>query len=569
MSSQKILALLIFFMAACRLPATAAAAKKPQAKEPLAQAPVRPAAPAPEQPLDPALQQVVRDALAQVAAGKLDAAIALLEPLRSGGRTPPTVALSLLGGLYLEAGKAAEAQAVLGPLAAAGDADPAVLYNAGRAALALGQKDDGRALLERSVEKVPSSPAARELGLLYGGEGRRLEAYRLLRPWALSHTDDTEARLAAALCALDLERPSEADELLAGLSTDDPKVRLLRGQLLLERQDPRAAIEMLKPLDTSRPQEVDFNLRRVLADAYLQVGQSAEAVRLLTGFENRDPTTARMLAQAQYQGGDLDGALATLKPWADALLANEKPRAPLIVAALALSYGRLLTAAGRHQEAVDALAVALRLDPASVEAWQADGQALTALGRRDEATQALARFKKLAEERQKAQLAQGSAAKSLEGLDRAKPLLASRRYEEALKIAREEMAIAPDDPRPRMQEVKTLLLLRRGQEAMESARATLALAPGSADAYYQLGLCHMVLKQPKEAEAAFRSALKANPNHVATMNDLAVLLMLRGDKPEARKLLERVLAVSPGDALAADNLRKLKAEGAKAAKAEN
>src|SRR6185436_6507996 len=120
-------------------------------------------------------------------------------------------------------------------------------------------------------------------------------------------------------------------------------------------------------------------------------------------------------------------------------------------------------------------------------AWQADGQALTALGRKEEADKALARFKKLSEERQKAQLAQGSAAKALEGLDRAKPLLAAGRYEEALKIAREEVAIAPDDPRPRMQEVKTLLLLRRGEEAMAAARATLALAPGSADAFYQIG----------------------------------------------------------------------------------
>jgi Flp pilus assembly protein TadD len=48
------------------------------------------------------------------------------------------------------------------------------------------------------------------------------------------------------------------------------------------------------------------------------------------------------------------------------------------------------------------------------------------------------------------------------------------------------------------------------------------------------------------------------------MNDLAVLLMLSNRKPEAKKLLEKALEIHPDDALAADNLRRLKAEGGKA-----
>src|SRR4029079_19837515 len=94
------------------------------------------------------------------------------------------------------------------------------------------------------------------------GEARRFAATGEMPPWARQHTDDTEAPLAAALCALDLDRPSEAEELLSDLSQEDPKVRLLWGQLLLEKRDPRGAIATLKPLAASHPQEVDFNLRR-------------------------------------------------------------------------------------------------------------------------------------------------------------------------------------------------------------------------------------------------------------------------------------------------------------------
>lgn len=543
-----------------------AASAAPAQQAPGSSVPAAPPASAPAQGAAPAapaspVQRAVDTALASIEAGKLEEAIQALEPLRSDPKAPP-LALSLLGGLYLEAGRAADAQAVLAPLTQGDAADPAVLYNAGRAALALGRTDEARQLLERSVAKVPNSPAARALGLLLGQENR-VEAYRLLRPWALAHPEDSEARLAAALCALDLGRPSEAEQLLSDLPQDDPKVRLLWGRLLIEKRDPRGAIATLKPLEASHPPEIDFNLRRVLADAYLATGQSAEAVKLLTGFENRDPVTARQLAQAHYQGGNLEAALAILKPWAEALLPREKPIAPLQVAALALDYGRLLSAAGRREESADALAVAVKHDPSSVESWQLYGQVLAALGRREESTKALERFRELSEVQRKVQLAQGSKATLREGLARAEPYVAAGQYDEVLRIAREEVALDPGNLRARMLETKSLLLLRRMDEAAKSAKATLALAPESADAHYQMGLSHMVSKRPKEAEAELRRALALDGKHVAAMNDLAVLLMLRGEKKEARELLERVLEIQPEDTLAADNLRKLDAEKGK------
>src|SRR5262249_13806233 len=147
-------------------------------------------------------------------------------------------------------------------------------------------------------------------------------------------------------------------------------------------------------------------------------------------------------------------------------------RTPLIVASLALDYGRLLSAAGRHQEAADALAVAVKLDPASAESWQLQGQVLAALGRREESTQALARSAAVSTARQKVQRAQGSSAVMREGLARAEPYLAGGQYEEALRIAREEIAIDPASLPARMTEVKSLLLLRRLDDAAKAAAET-------------------------------------------------------------------------------------------------
>ena len=92
--------------------------------------------------------------------------------------------------LYLELGKAQQALAVLKPLADAEDAEPAVLYKAGRAALLPDQVDAAKLYFTRSVLKEPASPAARELGLLTAREGRVVEAYSMLRPWALRNPND-------------------------------------------------------------------------------------------------------------------------------------------------------------------------------------------------------------------------------------------------------------------------------------------------------------------------------------------------------------------------------------------
>src|SRR5438270_10822610 len=136
--------------------------------------PAKPAA-APASPL----QAAVQEALQRVRAGDKAGALARLKPIASDpAATQPE--LSLVGALYLQLDKPQEALAVLKPLADSEDAQPAVLYNAGRAALLSGQIDEGRVYLTRSVLKEPASPAARDLGMLMARDGRVVEAYSML-----------------------------------------------------------------------------------------------------------------------------------------------------------------------------------------------------------------------------------------------------------------------------------------------------------------------------------------------------------------------------------------------------
>jgi len=328
------------------------------------------------------------------AAGKFKEAIAKLEALRREPGCPPR-AVALLGALYLKVNRPKEALEVLRPLAAPADAQPAVLYNAGLAALAL-HDAAAEGYLVRAVRQQPASPATRELGLLRTRQGRVVEAYSMLRPWSLRNPKDGEALLTAAALALQLERPAEAEQLIAGMPQDDPAIVLLRGKILVQKGDGKGAVAVLTPLFAHHPQGMELELRRTLAEAYLAAGQPKPAVDLLKDRVAGHPSLALDLALAQHRGGDVLGALVTLRPFADKLPADAKglgdPRTPT---AVAIEYGRLLVDAGRSQEAVAVLEKATHILPQSLEAWQSLSQAYGAAGRRAESQAAAAKAEAL------------------------------------------------------------------------------------------------------------------------------------------------------------------------------
>jgi len=568
---KKTLALLALF-----LPFAPLAAQAPPA--PSAQTP--PAAPA--KPLS-AVDLAFQDALKLLQGGDANGAIARLETVRQAGPLPPQV-VSFLGVLYLQVNKPQQALDLLKPLADVPDADPAVLYSAGRASLLLGQTEPGGQYLMRSVQKEPSSPAGRDLGLLLAREGRVVEAYSLLRPWSLRNPSDGDARLMAASLAVQLERPDEAEELLTGLK-DDPAITLLRGRARAQRGDGAGALALLQPLLANHPPAMDLEVRRSLAEANLAAGKPAEAAKLLTGHTGGVPSLVLLLGKAQHKAGDSAAALTTLKPLADKLPAERDAVGdPRPAMGIAVEYGALLVAAGRAQEAVPVLEKATRLYGGSREAWTGLAQALDAAGRKEEAGQARTKAEEIAKAAAArpaapapkprttpavpapatpapsapAPAAQATPATPLSAsLQEAMRLMGQGQNEPALAAVRKEIAATPTDLRPRILEVRLLLGLKRNQEALKSAEAALGLAPDNPDLIYQRGAVQMGLNNVAAAEQDLRHAIRIEPRHTAAMNDLAVLLISQKKTAEAKTLLEQVLKLNPQDQMAAANLQQL------------
>src|ERR1700732_3352160 len=355
MHRTRSLATLLLFAAVMLSAAQASAGAAPAAPSPAATPPTASGTAAGGGTGSQAAEARLSEAGNLAAAGKFTEAIAKLEALRREPGCPPR-AVALLGALYLKVNRPKEALDVLRPLPAPADAQPAVLYNAGLAALALHDVPAADGYLSRAVRQQPGSPATRELGLLRAHQRRVVEAYSMLRPWSLRNPKDGEALLTAAALALQLDRPAEAEQLIAGMPQDDPGIVLLRGKILVQQGDGKGAVALLTPLLAHHPKGMEPEVRRTLAEGYLAADQPKPAVDLLKDRVAGHPAVALDLALAQHRSGDVLGALVTLRPFADQLPADAKGLGdPRPATGIAIEYGRLLVDAGRSQEAVAVL----------------------------------------------------------------------------------------------------------------------------------------------------------------------------------------------------------------------
>ena len=535
------------------------------------------AAPAPTSTKPPSTA-ALEQAADLAAKGDVAGAIKRLEPVRAqlGPR-----GLSLLGSLYVEANRPAEALALLKPLADRDDAEAAVLYNAGRASILADNPQQGRVYLTRSVAKDSSSPAARELGVLYSRTGRVVEAYALLRPWVLQHKSDGDARLVAAALAVELERPDEALQMLAGM-VESPPMRLLQARALTQKGDTGGALKLLQPILANHPPAVDLEVRRVAAAAYLGAGQPAKVVELLQGKAGKVPDLVLLLGRAQRQLGRTAAALATLKPLADALPADPSTLGdPRPAAAIAVEYAQLLQASGHRAEAVGFFQKATKLNPQSRDAWNALAGALDATGKKAEATQARQQAAKLAappaaQPAAGGAVAAGGGAPAAAGTapaaappaagEPAKPawaqqaldLLEQQKPQPALDVVKKELTAHPRNLLALTMQIQILMVTRQFPAAVDAAKKAVALYPKNANILYQLGAAELGLHDYAGAERDLRQTLALAPQHTAAMNDLAVLLMNGGKRDEAKKLLEQVLRINPADKTAKGNLDQLR-----------
>jgi len=218
-------------------------------------------------------------------------------------------------------------------------------------------------------------------------------AYEVLAPWVEEHPEDVEAKSTLAVVAAQNGRLDEAEELLEGLTGDDPRLALLGADIALGRGEARVAILRLAEHRLDHPAVLDREFKRILGQAYVEIGQPGEALEVLGSVEG-DPLLAHTRSRALFQSGRMDEAVAELEPFAAQIRGFGLEGAPasqrFLMADILIDYARGLVATGRAEEAVSVLEPNVS-SMASRRAWKILAQALVAVGRGGEAGAALSR----------------------------------------------------------------------------------------------------------------------------------------------------------------------------------
>jgi tetratricopeptide (TPR) repeat protein len=242
-------------------------------------------------------------ALEALRGGDRAAAVRALEAAMEAG-TASSAARALLG-------RPAEAQAILAPLADAGEADAVALFNLGRALLALDRVAEAEAALRRAVTRAPRSRATLLLASLLAERGVHAEVVALLRPLA-------QGEGAAAVEAEDAE--------LAG------DVALLFGRSLGAAGDRAGALAHLERATRLLPDRPEP--WRALGEALAEVDRMEDAYAALARAREREE------AHRQHVIADTERARERVRRAAE------------------------LRAENRLEEALIALREAIRLSPA-------------------------------------------------------------------------------------------------------------------------------------------------------------------------------------------------------------
>lgn len=187
--------------------------------------------------------------------------------------------------------------------------------------------------------------------------------------------------------------------------------------------------------------------------------------------------------------------------WSDSVAlyshALEQTDDPSILPALHNFLGSALSEARRHDEAIETLTEALRLDPEFPEVHAHLGHSLLETGR----------------------------------------------VGEALRVLERGARLAPDDPLILGELGRALLEANRIDEALPVLERAVGAAPAVARNVFHLGLALDWTDRDTDAESRYREAIRLDPQMAEPHNNLAILLFERGDVAGARRHLQRFRAL--------------------------
>ena len=201
----------------------------------------------------------------------------------------------------------------------------------------------------------------------------------------------------------------------------------------------------------------------------------------------------------------------------------------------ALGLANAYTAGGRHDDAIAQLHGLLASDPADAEAARSLGRILTSAGRYDEAIEAF-----------RAAARDPSARPARRDL--AAALVLAGQVEAAVAILAPLAAEHPDDPSVHWDLATALHALNRPHEALAALARLVALRPDDAQAHLLMGGIHQTLDNLHEAMGSCRAALRARPDMGEALLRLAMVLTDLGRPAEAIEACRKLLDTEPDHA---------------------
>ena len=221
--------------------------------------------------------------------------------------------------------------------------------------------------------------------------------------------------------------------------------------------------------------------------------------------------------------------------------ASQLTPTPATTAPPEVSYDTLVRTArsyvenGKAERAAELCAKAAAMSPDRPDAYVTWGLALAQLKQLD---QSAAKYE--------AALARGGKDREV-FVELASVYDVSRRYEEAVRVYRHYLSIAPDDVEMRQELGLTLVGLERTDEAVLELRACAAKAPGDLQVMQDLGYALLHAKEAGEAATILAEVVAKDANRPEAMQMLARARATEGKAAEALAVLDRLLKAWPDD----------------------
>ncbi len=370
--------------------------------------------------------------------------------------------------------------------------------------LLMRRPEDARAILKQSTDKAPDA----------------LPAWRLL-----AQLDFAEGKLADAMKALDAvlkKSPSDVDG------------HLLRGRVYLAQNEANKAIEEFQAVLKSEPRMPAAHYQ--LALAYLRGGNTQQAKSELREVLNALPNSVDatvLLAQLNLQGGATQPAIDDLER-----LLKVQTQAGGAYLLLGTAYLAQKQPA-KTVETGQRLVTAVPKDPRGPFLV---GLGLLAQGKRAEARKAM---------ETSLELSPGFLDPLVQLVQMA---LVDKQPDAALALARKQATLVANSA-PHQMVLAGVYVARRETGPAEAAYLkAIELDPKMSEPYRMLAALYAETKRYDQALARVGDALKARPNDTAALMLSGVLYEQKNDIPKARDAYEKVLAIEPRAAAAANNL---------------